>query len=244
MMKNVLMFLKRKSPVRIYEKRSGEEDFCRKEEFPKDLVRTLLILEDCHFYEHKGVNAAAIKKSLPAYLSGKKRSGASTITQQLVKNLYFPFQASFIRKFIEIILSLFLEKELSKDRILELYVNVVNFDNGQYGITAASEFYFGKRPAELTLNECVFLIMMLPVVGFLNPLHVPGAFCVYRDKKILAHRGKPEFTVEEYEEIVRHTPENLDEDLIKRDKKELAEYGRGPMVNEKYGAGSLWQKEI
>ena len=96
--------------------------------------------------------------------------GASTITQQLAKNLYLRFTKSYLRKLAELFIALYLERILGKNRILELYVNIIYFGNGVYGISEAARFYFDKRVRELSLNQMVMLTIIpsAPTMG--NPI--------------------------------------------------------------------------
>lgn len=230
-------FLKRQSPQKIYIKRSGEKDYCRIDDIPEYVTRFLVILEDGEFYRHNGVDFCAIMKSVKHNLKYQNKVGASTITQQLCKNLYFTFESSYKRKILEMLLAAETEKKLTKDQIIELYLNTVYFDNGQYGITNAAEFYFHKKVKELTVNEAFFLLVLIPVVGIYNPLRVPEKFHEFRNKKTILHFDKEELTWEEVKEIIRHRADNLDEDLVQHDADETERYVRGPMYNERFGPG-------
>jgi membrane peptidoglycan carboxypeptidase len=95
--------------------------------------------------------------------------GASTITMQLAKNLYFRFTHSFLRKAAEIIIALALERKLGKERILELYINIIYFGNGVYGISDAARFYFSKPVADLSLNQMFMLACMPSAPTIIHP---------------------------------------------------------------------------
>lgn len=161
--------------------------------------------------------------------------GGSTITQQLVKNLYFRFDPSIIRKIKEAFLAYSFEHALAKRQILELYMNVVYFDNGQYGIYNASQFYFHKSPKELNLNQSVFLATLLPVVGICNPLYHPEKFVQFRDRKL--KEKKAIFKEELLAEVTRHGADLLDEELCKASEETKRYDCPGPMVNERFGPG-------
>lgn len=235
--------IKKNTPLDFYKKRSMEKDFCHIEEMPENLILPLLLMEDNLFFTHKGVDWTAVRKSIIHNIKYANKFGASTITQQLCKNLYFSFESSFKRKIAEIFMALHTEKTMTKEQILELYLNIIYFDNGQYGIVNAADYYFGKKVSELTFNESFFLTVMLPVVGIYNPLRVPEKFCKYRNRKALVRWMITAFTGEELKEIIRHTPDNLDEDLIKHEPKEYEKYVKGPMRNERFGIESEWQKD-
>ena len=123
----------------------------------------IVVSEDWAFYEHQGVDfnqlELVIKESIGKH---KLTRGASTISQQVVKNLFYSNERSIIRKFKEMILTYKLEQILSKDRILELYLNIVEFGENLYGIKSASKFYFNKKAHALSAKEGAFLAMLLP----------------------------------------------------------------------------------
>ncbi len=123
----------------------------------------VMTTEDGAFPYHHGFNAAAIKASIIANIKARRFvRGASTITMQLAKNLFLTRQKTLARKLEEVVLTDYLEQVFSKDEIMELYLNVVEFGPAVYGITAASEYYFGRTPAELDVAESMFLSSLLP----------------------------------------------------------------------------------
>lgn len=123
--------------------------------------------EDQRFADHFGVDFQSIRKSLDEAEDGGRLRGASTISQQLAKNLFLSPKRSFFRKGVEAYLSVILEVCLSKKRILEIYVNIVELGPGIYGVGAASRIYFGKRPAALTDTEAALFAAVLP-----NPIRL------------------------------------------------------------------------
>ncbi|HVJ88817.1 MAG TPA: biosynthetic peptidoglycan transglycosylase, partial [Labilithrix sp.] len=123
----------------------------------------VLTTEDGAFYKHKGFNHAAIRSSVQANLKARRFvRGASTITMQLAKNLFLARDKTLSRKIEELVLTDYLEQVFLKDELMELYLNVVEFGPDVYGIAQASEYYFGRTPAELQLAECFFLASLLP----------------------------------------------------------------------------------
>jgi len=129
----------------------------------RHMINAILVAEDIEFYSHKGFNFREIEDSIKKNLEkGKLVRGASTITQQLMKNLYLTGEKTFFRKFKEAILTLKAEHYLSKDRILELYVNVVEWGYGVYGIKMAAKRYFNKLPKNLSPREAAYLAILLP----------------------------------------------------------------------------------
>lgn len=130
---------------------------------PELMKRCVLVSEDASFYDHEGVDFAELKKSIQRDIKEKRLArGGSTITQQLAKNLYLSTSKSLVRKIRELLIARRLEKALSKDRILNLYLNVIEWGPGVYGLPAAARHWFGKDPAGLTLEEMVRLAAVIP----------------------------------------------------------------------------------
>lgn len=128
--------------------------------FLKDCIR---VSEDASFYQHKGYNLEEIEESLKAHFNdGKKLRGASTITQQLVKNLYLTTDRSLTRKIKELLLTIKMEEKLSKVRIFEIYLNVIEFGKGIFGIENAARKLFDKNLEGLTKEECIRMACLIP----------------------------------------------------------------------------------
>ncbi len=135
------------------------------------LVKAVLIAEDDKFWKHEGFDYEAIQKAIEKDLKAKKfKVGGSTITQQLARNLYLSPEKSIIRKISEAIITWRMEQTLSKKRILELYLNVVEWGDGIFGAEAASRRYYGKPSSELTPGEAARLASVLPNPRKYNPL--------------------------------------------------------------------------
>ena len=125
---------------------------------PADLIRAVLSVEDSRFYSHIGVDFVRIGGAVVAnFVKGGLRQGGSTITQQLARTLFLSREKTFTRKIKEAVLSLNIERVLSKDRILELYLNEIYLGNGAYGVQAAARAYFGKDVEQINLPEAAFL---------------------------------------------------------------------------------------
>ena len=158
------------------------------EQISPNLQRAVLAGEDTHFFQHHGFDWDAIQKAWDDGMKeGEKEAkeegdydpddwippmpdfkrGASTISQQLAKNLYLSEERNFLRKGREAVYTYFLERDLSKKRILELYLNVIEWGDGVYGAEAASRTYFHKSASDLTKEEAAFLSAMIP-----SPLNV------------------------------------------------------------------------
>ncbi len=133
------------------------------EAIPPEMKWAVIVAEDANFYRHEGIDVRAIKNAIKYDLEKKRLArGASTITQQTVKNLFLSREKSFTRKIEEIILAMRMERELTKGRILELYLNVVELGPMVYGIGHGAHYYFGKPADSLTPRESAFLAAMLP----------------------------------------------------------------------------------
>ncbi|MBN2720727.1 MAG: transglycosylase domain-containing protein [Proteobacteria bacterium] len=143
-------------------------------EIPRYLKDAVLAGEDFSFYGHKGIDWFEVKESLKKNLKTRRFArGASTITQQLAKNLFLSREKTLARKFREILLAWKLEKALKKDRILELYLNIVELGDSIYGIGKGSRFHFNKEPADLSLREATILAAMLPGPKVYDPARYP-----------------------------------------------------------------------
>jgi len=130
---------------------------------PTNLKKAILISEDGGFYSHKGIDWFEFNESFRKNLEkGEISRGGSTISQQLIKNLYLSPKRSFTRKLVEFFLTLRMEKMIPKDRIFQIYLNVIEFGPGIYGVQAASRYYFRKNVRNLSLEECIRLAAVIP----------------------------------------------------------------------------------
>ena len=128
------------------------------DKLPHILPQAIVSVEDTRFYKHKGFDIWGIVRAVLVNVeAGEIQEGASTITQQTVKNLFLTSDQTFARKAEELILSMNMEKNFSKDKILEIYLNVIYFGSNFYGIYDAAQGYFGREPADLTIAECAML---------------------------------------------------------------------------------------
>lgn len=128
------------------------------EDMPNSLIQAIIAVEDVRFYSHEGYDLNSIARAAFVNVeAGEIEEGASTITQQLAKNLFLSQEQSFTRKAEELLLAMNIEKHFSKRKILELYLNTIYFGSNFYGISAAAEGYFGKKPIELTTAEAAML---------------------------------------------------------------------------------------
>ena len=214
------LLMKRRPLEEIYETRKGQDDFVPLEDLPERLVELTVESEDSDFYTHGAFCWEGIRDAVQINRkAGKIAAGGSTITQQLIKNLYFRFTHNYVRKAVELIIALEAERKLGKDKILELYLNVIYYGNGVYGVGDAARFYFGREPKDLTLNQ-MFILAILPVVPTKgNPIQHPAVFERFRDKRMkrFANPHNPFFTEEETALIYSYHADCLDPDLRKPD---------------------------
>lgn len=160
---------------RSIEVRAGAPEFVPISAVPPLFVDALLLSEDAGFYGHMGVDLAEIRAAWAENAErGRIARGGSTITQQLVKNLFLSRDKSYGRKMEEAALALLVDAALPKRRILEIYVNVIEWGPGLYGIGPASRHYFGKTPGELTPKEIAFLVCLIPSPVRYHQAHLAG----------------------------------------------------------------------
>lgn len=166
------------------------------------LVKAVLIAEDDNFWKHEGFDYEAIEKAVEKNVeSGEFKFGASTITQQLVKNLYLSPSKNPVRKIKEAILTWRIERALSKRRILEIYVNIAEWGDGIFGIEEAAREYYGTSAASLTASQASRLAAVLP-----NPIrYKPNGSSRYvrnRSKRIYAIMLRRGIVVPDFQEVM------------------------------------------
>ncbi|MBI5298782.1 MAG: monofunctional biosynthetic peptidoglycan transglycosylase [Deltaproteobacteria bacterium] len=153
------------------------------------LKRAVVIAEDSSFFEHSGFDWKAIQKAAEKNWEEKEFvRGGSTITQQLAKNLYLSPSKNPFRKLKEIIITLELERKLSKQRILELYLNVVEWGEGIYGAEAAAQYYFNTKASNLSPYQACWLAAILPKPRYFQTHH-NGPFIQRKTAMILGRMG-------------------------------------------------------
>ena len=142
----------------VNEKIQGKEHYVKLDDIPRSLRQAIIAVEDSRFYSHSGFDISGIARAAITNVeAGQIEEGGSTITQQLVKNLFLTQEQSFTRKIEELFLANSMEKNFTKDQILELYLNTIYFGSSFYGIYDASVGYFGVEPKELSLAESAML---------------------------------------------------------------------------------------
>ncbi len=145
----------------------------RIDDVPLQLKQAFLAAEDSNFYDHGGVDLSGTTRAVlhVIFSGGEKTQGGSTITQQVARNFFLSPEKSYTRKLSEMFLAFRIENALSKDEILELYLNKIFLGHRSYGIAAAAEFYYGKTLAELDLAECAMLASLPKFPSTGNPLY-------------------------------------------------------------------------
>ncbi len=140
------------------------------DEIPRSMIVATLAAEDADFYQHEGLDYPGIVRAvLRDVAEGRKAQGASTITQQVVKLLLLTPERTFARKIRELILARRLEQELTKDEILHLYLNHINYGHGRYGVQEAAKYYYGKDAQDLTLAEATLIAGVPQAPARLSP---------------------------------------------------------------------------
>ena len=170
-----------KLPLRIYSAEGavigefGEErrNLTRIKDMPKVMKDAVLAIEDARFYEHGGVDYIGVMRAGVANLWRAKSQGASTITMQVARNVYLSSEKTFTRKIYELLLTFKLEAGLSKDQILEIYMNQIFLGHRAYGFAAASEAYFGKSIKDITIAEAAMLAGLPKAPSAYNPISNP-----------------------------------------------------------------------
>ncbi len=166
------------------------------------LVKAVLISEDDKFWSHEGFDYEAIMKAIEKDIkAGKFKFGGSTITQQLAKNLFLSPVKNPLRKLREAVIAWKLEEVLSKRRILELYLNVVEWGEGIFGIEAAARHYYGKAALELSPEEASRLAAVLTNPRKYNPIG-DSRYVVHRSNLIYSIMVRRGIVVPEYEEVI------------------------------------------
>lgn len=148
----------------------SSDDYVELDEVSEDFIKDLIKSEDKRFYSHNGFDPIATARALFNDIRlGYFAQGGSTITQQLSKNIYFSFEKKIERKVAELFAASDIERRFSKDEILELYINIIYFGEGCYGIKEASYHYYGVSPRNLTSEQITALVWTIKSPNNYNP---------------------------------------------------------------------------
>jgi penicillin-binding protein 1A len=185
-------------------------------DIPTKVIESLIAIEDTKFFEHNGININAITRASIKVIKARKLvEGASTITQQLIKIMVLSRQKKFSRKVKEILLALRLETILSKEEILERYLNEIYFGHGYYGIKTASQGYFRKELYQLNLKEIAMLVGLPKAPSFYDPT-IRYNFAVQRANQVINRLNNLGWiTKQTYEYAINYNPTIYDDTLTK-----------------------------
>ncbi|PKH56458.1 penicillin-binding protein 1B [Shewanella sp. Choline-02u-19] len=181
--------------------------FVTKAKMPHSIIDALILVEDRSFYEHHGVNPFAIVRAAMVNISaGRTVQGGSTLTQQLAKNFFLSSERSIIRKLREALMAIIIDFRYQKDEILEAYLNEVYMgqdkSRGVHGMGLASQFYFGRPIAELTMPQQAFLVAVIKGPSYYNPWRYPERAQKRRDLVLRLLMEAGELNVTQYEAAV------------------------------------------
>lgn len=155
----------------------------------KNMLKAVVVAEDSRFYQHQGYDPDAFKSAMEHNLANRRFIyGASTISQQTTKNLLLSPSRNPLRKWHEFLLTVDMERSVTKKRILEMYLNIAEFGEGLYGVEAAAQYYWGKSANNLTIHQAAELAATLPAPKNHNPKTRTQFFTKHRDK-ILQNLG-------------------------------------------------------
>ncbi|MEG2279294.1 MAG: penicillin-binding protein 1A [Comamonas sp.] len=205
-----------KLPLRVYSAEGaligefGEErrTLTPIDEIPKVMVDAVLAIEDTRFFEHGGVDYKGMLRAALANLGKVKSQGASTITMQVARNVYLSTEKTYTRKIYEVLLTFKLEHLLSKEKILEIYMNQIFLGHRAYGFAAASEVYFGKPLKDVTIAEAAMLAGLPKAPSAYNPISNPKRARI-RQLYIIERMAENGFITAEQARIARDEPLQL-----------------------------------
>jgi len=179
-------------------------------QIPKVMQEAVLAIEDARFYQHRGVDYLGVLRAGLAQFNKAKSQGASTITMQVARNFYLSTEKTFTRKIYEILLALKIETALTKEQILEVYMNQIFLGQRAYGFSAASEIFFGKPIKDLTIAEAAMLAGLPQAPSAYNPISNPKR-ATRRQQYIIDRMESNGFITEEQAEAARKQPLKLRE---------------------------------
>lgn len=183
--------------AKISEIKENTENYTKYEELPKQYIDAVVAVEDRKFFEHNGINIISIFRAIVTNVREQKAAeGGSTITQQLVKNIYFNQKKEITRKIAEVFMAIEVEKVLSKEEIFEIYVNTIYFGDGYYNIYDAAHGYFDKEVKDMDLYESTLLAGIPNAPSVYAPTKNPE-LAKQRQKQVINKMIKFEFLSQE-----------------------------------------------
>jgi len=214
-----------------YEKRV----FLELDKIPQHMLNAVVAKEDQRFYEHWGISLRDVFRAIIINtVTMSYRSGFSSLTQQLARNLYdnIGFKKTITRKIKEVITAIQIERTYTKDEILEMYLNSVHFGHGTYGVQAAAKRFFGKQAPELLLDESALLVGLLPAPARYSPVRHPERALTKRNVVLRVMRDQEYITREEYAEARARSLDNIHQEQTRGTAPYFTEYIRRFMERE------------
>ena len=190
--------------IMAYLKSGKSLSYIKFDDIPQDVIDAFVAVEDKRFYEHNGIDKLGIARVMFNYVrsKGKQMAGASTITQQLSRNIFLTHEVSISRKVKEALIALNLEKKYSKKQILEFYINNIYFANGFYGIGAAAKGYFNKDISKLSLSQIAFLAAIPNNPSHYDPIEHKENTMLRRDKFLKDMHKQGYITDKEFDKAI------------------------------------------
>ena len=218
--------LKAKPPRQFYETVNRRPMFVPLKKLPPEVVKIFVGCEDPSFYYHHGILPTVMIQAAIRTIISKQYFGGSTITQQLVKNVYLTHEQTVRRKALESLIALYIEARslLSKDEILELYLNLVEMGPRVYGIAAAAEYHFAKSATRLTVNQAIIIATTMPSPFWRRPVEAPAYFDKMRAWTIYGLVYQSVLTAEQGKEFLRNFSAEHGFDPELRSEESLSEY--------------------
>lgn len=191
--------------IMAYLKSGKSLSYIKFDDIPQDVIDAFVAVEDKRFYEHNGIDKLGIARVMFNYVRshGKQMAGASTITQQLSRNIFLTHEVSISRKVKEALIALNLEKKYSKKQILEFYINNIYFANGFYGIGAAAKGYFDKDISKLSLSQIAFLAAIPNNPSHYDPIEHKENTMLRRDKFLKDMHKQGYITDKEFDKAIK-----------------------------------------
>lgn len=209
---------------KISKEYSDNKEITEFKNIPKNLVNAFIATEDKRFYKHNGIDVKGVfRATFNNIKSFSLKEGASTISQQLIKNTHLSSEKTIKRKLLEFKLALDLEKKYSKNEILEKYLNTIYFGENCYGISSASKHYFNKIPEDLTLNECAALAGLVKAPSAYSPANNTEKFNSRKNVVLKSMLEQKYITAKEYDNCVKTEVQTTNSTRLKENYFDLAE---------------------
>ncbi|MEP6443458.1 MAG: transglycosylase domain-containing protein, partial [Hyphomicrobiales bacterium] len=191
----------------LYGGNTESRQILKYDEIPRPLIDILIAVEDREFYQHWGISLTGIARAVVVNLThGSRRQGGSTLTQQLVKNMYLSSERTYTRKLTEVVMSLLLEYHYSKEAIITAYINEVYLaqlgSSALHGFAAASQHFFGRPVNELNIDEFALLVGMVKGPSLYNPERSPNRAKARRNTVLAVLKEQGRLTNADYNSLI------------------------------------------